>query len=190
MERQTKSSPAMSRSAVIRGTFWKGAFTYLSLSSASACLPRLSCLPEAGLVSRYRRHRSGCGHSLPTDRIYDGLNMIPYFAGEQVGPDRTLFWRWADLGQDRPARKWGHDMGCAQRDLEACYRKGYDGTTASSLRSLQRCQRVAGFGPHSAHRRGRPPATLRAMEYADDFCDLATRILPRATTTRIGRGLE
>jgi arylsulfatase A-like enzyme len=45
---------------------------------------------------------AAAGVSLPTDRIYDGLNMIPYFAQEQVGPDRTLFWRWADLGPDGP----------------------------------------------------------------------------------------
>ena len=45
---------------------------------------------------------AAAGVSLPTDRIYDGLNMIPYFAGEQVGPDRTLFWRWAGLGSDGP----------------------------------------------------------------------------------------
>ena len=45
---------------------------------------------------------AAAGVSLPTDRIYDGLNIIPYFAGEQVGPDRTLFWRWADFRPDGP----------------------------------------------------------------------------------------
>ena len=45
---------------------------------------------------------AAAGVSLPSNRIYDGLNLIPYFAGEQVGPDRTLFWRWADLGSDGP----------------------------------------------------------------------------------------
>src|SRR4029077_5840816 len=45
---------------------------------------------------------AAAGVSLPTDRVYDGLNLIPYFAGEHVSPDRTLFWRWADLGSDGP----------------------------------------------------------------------------------------
>src|SRR6516165_12321990 len=81
-------------------------------------------------------------------------------------------------------------MGCAQRGLEACYRKEYDGPTASSLRSLQRYRRVAGFGPHSARRRGHPPAAICAMEYADNFYSLPDPIRLGATTTRIGRGLE
>ena len=40
--------------------------------------------------------------SLPTDRVYDGLNITPYLAGEQVSPQRTLFWRWFGLGPDGP----------------------------------------------------------------------------------------
>src|SRR5206468_2698237 len=42
------------------------------------------------------------GVSLPSDRVYDGLNVIPYLAGEQVSPQRTLFWRWFGLGNDGP----------------------------------------------------------------------------------------
>ena len=42
------------------------------------------------------------GVLLPADRVYDGLNMIPYLAGEQVSPKRTLFWRWFGLGPDGP----------------------------------------------------------------------------------------
>ena len=38
--------------------------------------------------------------SLPTDRVYDGLNVIPYLAGEQTIPERTLFWRVFGLGVD------------------------------------------------------------------------------------------
>ena len=133
---------------------------------------------------------AAAGVSLPTDRIYDGLNMIPYFAGEQVGPDRTLFWRWADLGSDGPPGSGDTIWAVRSGTLKLVTGSGYDGPTASSLRSLQRYRRVAGFGPHSARRRGRPPAAICAMEYADNFYYLATRIRPRATTTRIGRGLE
>jgi arylsulfatase A-like enzyme len=42
------------------------------------------------------------GVSLPADRVYDGLNVIPYLAGKQVSPQRTLFWRWFGLGEDGP----------------------------------------------------------------------------------------
>src|SRR5437660_3328358 len=42
------------------------------------------------------------GISLPTDRVYDGLNIVPYLAGEQVSPVRTLFWRQFGLGLDGP----------------------------------------------------------------------------------------
>lgn len=45
---------------------------------------------------------AAAGVPLPTDRVYDGLNITPYLAGEQVSPPRTLFWRWFGLGPDGP----------------------------------------------------------------------------------------
>jgi arylsulfatase A-like enzyme len=39
------------------------------------------------------------GVALPTDRVYDGLNLIPFLSG-QPSPQRTLFWRWFGLGKD------------------------------------------------------------------------------------------
>ena len=45
---------------------------------------------------------AAAGVPLPADRVYDGLNVIPYLAGEQVSPKRTLFWRWFGLGKDGP----------------------------------------------------------------------------------------
>ena len=42
------------------------------------------------------------GASLPADRVYDGLNIIPYLAGEQSAPLRSLFWRWFGLGPTGP----------------------------------------------------------------------------------------
>jgi arylsulfatase A-like enzyme len=45
---------------------------------------------------------AAAGISLPMDRVYDGLNVVPYLAGEQVSPVRTLFWRWFGLGPDGP----------------------------------------------------------------------------------------
>jgi arylsulfatase A-like enzyme len=45
---------------------------------------------------------AAAGVALPTDRGYDGLNIVPYLAGEQVGPVRTLCWRWFGLGPDGP----------------------------------------------------------------------------------------
>jgi hypothetical protein len=44
---------------------------------------------------------AAAGIPLPTDRVYDGLNLIPYLSG-QPSPPRTLFWRWFGLGQGGP----------------------------------------------------------------------------------------
>jgi len=43
---------------------------------------------------------AAAGVALPTDRTYDGVNLIPYLAGEQTAPRRTLFWRWFGLGAE------------------------------------------------------------------------------------------
>src|SRR5262249_51803185 len=45
---------------------------------------------------------AAAGISLPTDRTYDGVNLIPFLAGQQQLPSRTLFWRWFGLGPDGP----------------------------------------------------------------------------------------
>ena len=45
---------------------------------------------------------AAAGVALPADRAYDGLNIVPYLAGEQISPPRTLFWRWFGLGPDGP----------------------------------------------------------------------------------------
>src|SRR5205823_1099479 len=45
---------------------------------------------------------AAAGVSLPTDREYDGLNIIPYLSGEQPMPGRNLFWRVFGLGNDGP----------------------------------------------------------------------------------------
>ena len=42
------------------------------------------------------------GVTLPTDRAYDGLNLIPYLSGQQTAPERTLCWRWFGLGETGP----------------------------------------------------------------------------------------
>jgi arylsulfatase A-like enzyme len=45
---------------------------------------------------------AAAGISLPADRVYDGLNIVPYLASEQVSPPRNLFWRWFGLGPTGP----------------------------------------------------------------------------------------
>ena len=47
---------------------------------------------------------AAAGVSLPTDRVYDGINLIPYLTGQQDSPQRTLFWRSIGLG---PSGPWG-----------------------------------------------------------------------------------
>lgn len=45
---------------------------------------------------------AAAGVSLPADRAYDGLNVLPFLAGDQVSPQRNLFWRDLGLGKDGP----------------------------------------------------------------------------------------
>jgi arylsulfatase A-like enzyme len=42
------------------------------------------------------------GVPLPADRVYDGVNVLPYLAGKKGPLQRTLFWRWFGLGKDGP----------------------------------------------------------------------------------------
>jgi arylsulfatase A-like enzyme len=42
------------------------------------------------------------GVSLPLDRVYDGLDILPYLRGDQSMPTRTLFWRFPGLGPNSP----------------------------------------------------------------------------------------
>jgi arylsulfatase A-like enzyme len=61
------------------------------------------------------------GVSLPTDRVYDGLNILPYLEGEQTSPVRTLFWRWFGLGPDGPPGSISTIWAGATRSVEASY---------------------------------------------------------------------
>jgi arylsulfatase A-like enzyme len=45
---------------------------------------------------------AAAGISLPTDRVYDGVDIVPFLDGEKVSPPRNLFWRWFGLGPDGP----------------------------------------------------------------------------------------
>ena len=42
------------------------------------------------------------GVQLPSDRVYDGLNLLPYLTGSQGYSQRSLFWRWFGLGKTGP----------------------------------------------------------------------------------------
>lgn len=45
---------------------------------------------------------AAAGVSLPNDRAYDGINILPYLEDQKPLPDRPLFWRWFGLGADGP----------------------------------------------------------------------------------------
>jgi arylsulfatase A-like enzyme len=45
---------------------------------------------------------SAAGVSLPGDREYDGLDVLPFLTRQQTSPRRTLFWRNAGLGDNGP----------------------------------------------------------------------------------------
>ncbi len=45
---------------------------------------------------------AAAGVALPTDRDYDGMDLMPYLTGQKMSPLRTFYWRWFDLGSDGP----------------------------------------------------------------------------------------
>jgi arylsulfatase A-like enzyme len=56
---------------------------------------------------------AAAGVPLPTDRVYDGLDIVTIPGGEAVAPVRTLYWRWFGLGSaGRPI--CDTTMGCAK----------------------------------------------------------------------------
>jgi hypothetical protein len=42
------------------------------------------------------------GVTLPSDRAFDGIDVMPYLSGQQTSPQRTLYWRWFGLGDTGP----------------------------------------------------------------------------------------
>jgi arylsulfatase A-like enzyme len=69
---------------------------------------------------------AAAGVSLPTDRVYDGINLLPYLTGQQVSLQRTLFWRWFGLGLSGP---WGSGptvYAVRSGDLKLALINGYD----------------------------------------------------------------
>jgi arylsulfatase A-like enzyme len=45
---------------------------------------------------------AAAGVALPTDRDYDGMDIMPYLTGQEISPVRTFYWRWFGLGPDGP----------------------------------------------------------------------------------------
>ena len=45
---------------------------------------------------------AAAGIGLPTDRDYDGMDIMPYLTGQELSPVRTFCWRWFGLGPDGP----------------------------------------------------------------------------------------
>jgi arylsulfatase A-like enzyme len=77
---------------------------------------------------------AAAGAAVPTDRVIDGVNLLPYLRGERNGaPHAALFWRqghlravqangWKLLTAERPRRVWLFDMNAdptQRRDLSA-----------------------------------------------------------------------
>jgi arylsulfatase A-like enzyme len=50
---------------------------------------------------------AAAGVPLPSDRPYDGLNVVPFLTGSQASPQRTLFWRVFGLGSTGPPGSQG-----------------------------------------------------------------------------------
>ena len=69
-------------------------------------------------VDLFHTFAGAAGARVPADRKLDGVDLMPYFAGEQMGlPHETLFWReghhqsvlhrgWKLIRADRPDKRW------------------------------------------------------------------------------------
>ena len=82
----------------------------------------------------YATAAAAAGSDLPTDRVIDGVDLLPFATGDAQGvPHRALFWRsgtsqsalvdgWKLNVSDPPGRTWLFDMNVdptEQRDLSA-----------------------------------------------------------------------
>ncbi len=75
-----------------------------------------------GHVDIFATAAAAAGASLPTDRVVDGVNLLPFMEGKQTGyPHKSLFWRSGDyktmlIGEwklqtaERPKKNWLYDL--------------------------------------------------------------------------------
>ncbi len=69
-------------------------------------------------VDLFPTFAGAAGASVPGDRVLDGVDLLPYFSGDEAGlPHETLFWReghqqtvlhrgWKLIRADRPDKRW------------------------------------------------------------------------------------
>ena len=118
---------------------------------------------------------AAAGVQLPTDRVYDGFNLIPFLAREQVAPPRTLFWRWFGLGAsgppcgpDRSARYFGriprHHMGGPQWCAKTRGGKRHDQSARLAVQFADRYWRNPKFSSGATWRRQHPDKPIQSME--------------------------
>src|SRR5438874_4134442 len=86
-----------------KGTVWEGGIRVpFAIQWTGQLLAGISYDQPISALDIVPTVAAAAGISLPTDRVYDGLNMMPYLTLQQVAPPRTLYWRWFGLGSSGP----------------------------------------------------------------------------------------
>ena len=88
----------------------------LRFNGMADCLPASYTQPISTL-DIVATAAAAAGVSLPSDRPYDGLNLLPFLTGEQTKPARTLFWRVFGLGSTGPPASQSTIWQCAADHL-------------------------------------------------------------------------
>lgn len=84
-----------------KATLWEGGIRVPCLMSWPAVLPKGKKSAQAGItMDLTATFLKAAGGTLPEDRPFDGIDLIPHLAGEKPVIDRTFYWR-----MDRTNRK-------------------------------------------------------------------------------------
>lgn len=104
-------------------TFFEGGIRVPFLVKWPAKIQKGTVLPHATAhVDIFATAAAAAGADMPTDRVMDGVNLVPFITGENTAaPHQTLFWRsghyrtllagdWKIQTSENPKKSWLFDM--------------------------------------------------------------------------------
>ena len=106
-----------------KATFFEGGIRVPYFMKWPAALPKGTKFGGAvGHVDIFATAAAAAGAEVPTDRVVDGVNLLPYMEGSASGqPHKTMFWRsgdykvlledgWKLQTSERPKKNWLYDL--------------------------------------------------------------------------------
>jgi arylsulfatase A-like enzyme len=92
-----------------KATLWEGGIRVPCLMSWPAVLPKGKKSAQAGItMDLTATFLKASGGSLPEDRPFDGIDLIPHLTGEKPVVERTFFWRMDRTNRKMKAIRHGH----------------------------------------------------------------------------------